>query len=249
MNRQLNIDSLADAIKNIYEQDPLNAHSAIESYLAHELEFNNITEKQSVIEQVRSYLGNNNSKSLASSFPTDDQFLRFCSILLGHHIETTDLQIEDLQQRLTESLTAIFETLNQLIRTINLTLLEDGQTQETIRFLIGEQLDGSIDTTPLEEHLNQIRTAFVTSHRAFKKAMHVTVENILKELDPDTLKNKDNGGLGFNPLRKVDSFNRYVNTYKNCSQWFESGRCMEEFLRSFEQQCAAMTNNPNEVTS
>lgn len=249
MNRQLNISSLANTIRNIYEQDPQNASSAIESYLAHELQFNSITEKQSVIEQLRSHLGNDTSKPIPSNFPTDDQFLHFCSILLGNRIETTDLQIEDLQQRLTKSLTAIFENLNQLIRTINLTLLEDGQTEETIRFLIGEQLDGSIDTTPLEEHLNQIRTAFVTSHRAFKKAMHVTVENILKELDPDTIKNKDSGGLGFNPLRKVDSFNRYAKTYKDCSQWFESGRCMEEFLRTFEQQCATIANTPKEVTT
>jgi predicted component of type VI protein secretion system len=161
-------------------------------------------------------------------------------------VQETDLTDGTIQQRLTEALTTIFETLNQLIRTINLTLLEDGQTQETIRVLIGEQIGGSRDAASLKEHLNQIRTAFVSSHRAFKTAMQITVEKILTELDPEAQTEKDEGGFKFNPLRKADAYKRYTHTYKECRQWFDSGRCMEEFLRAFEKQCAATAQNSQE---
>ena len=178
MSLQPNVSSLTKSIRNIYKQDPENASSAIETYLAQELTLNSTVEKQQVMEQLTTHFESSKLPPTHSQFPADEQFIRFCSILLGHPVKNTDLQGEDLQQQLSESLTAIFETLNQLIRTINLTLLEDSQPQETIRFLIGEQLGGSLDAAPLNEHLDQIRTAFVTSHRAFKMAMQITVEKI-----------------------------------------------------------------------
>ncbi len=248
MSLQPNISSFANTIRNIYKQNPDNAPSAIENFLTRELNFNTAPEKQEVMEQLATHFNSAIPEPNPSSFPADDQFLRFCSILLGQPVNNSDLQTEGLQQRLSESLTSIFETLNQLIEAINLTLQADNHPQETIRFLIGEQLAGSLDAKPLKEHLDQIRTAFVTSHSAFKAAMQITVEKILKELDPETLKEKSSGGLAFNPLRKVDGFNQYGKTYKKCRQWFESGRCMEEFLRTFEKQCSTTPQPPNEVT-
>jgi len=243
MNLSPNGASLADTIRNIYKQDIENAPVAIEAFLDQELKDHDNEKKQQILEDIIS------SFTASPALPpmpshTDDHFLRFCSLLLGHPVEEIDLKTEALQQRLTEALTIIFETLNQLIRTINLTLLEDGQTEKTIRVLIGEQLDNNHETTSLKEHLDKIKTAFVTSHRAFKRAMETTVETILSELDPDSLAGKDEGGFKFNPLRKAESFNRYEKTYKECRQWFDSGRCMEDFLRNFEKQCAAMANPP-----
>ncbi len=248
MSLQPNISSLANTIRNIYKQNPANAPSAIKNFLTRELNFNTVPEKQQTMKQLATHFEPVMAEQTPSLFPADDQFLRFCSILLGHPVNNRDLQTDGLQQRLSESLTAIFETLNQLIKTINLTLQEDDQPQETIRFLIGEQLTGSLDAKPLKEHLDQIRTAFVTSHTAFKNAMQITVEKILNELDPKTLKEKNSGGLAFNPLRKVDGFNQYGKTHKDCRQWFESGRCMEEFLRTFEKQCSTIPQPPKEVT-
>jgi len=238
MSLQPNVSSLANTIRNIYKQDPANASSSIENFLTRELNFNTVAEKQQTMKELVAHFKSTEPEQTPSSFPADDQFLHFCSILLGHPVNSKDLQTDGLQQRLSESLTAIFETLNQLIKTINQTLLEDDQTQETIRFFIGEQLTGSLDAKPLKEHLDQIRTAFVTSHTAFKEAMQITVEKILNELDPETLKEKNSGGLTFNPLRKVDGFNQYGKIYKDCRQWFESGHCMKEFLRTFEKQCS-----------
>ena len=238
MSLQANVSSLANTIRNIYKQNPETASSSIENFLKRELNFSTVTEKQQTMKALADHFQVAAPEQIPSSFPVDDQFLHFCSILLGRPVESKDLQTDGLQQRLSESLTAIFETLNQLITTINQTLQDDGQTQETIRFFIGEQLNGSLDAKPLKDHLDQIRTAFVTSHTAFKEAMLITVEKILNELDPEALKEKNSGGLGFNPLRKVDGFNQYGKIYKNCRQWFESGRCMEEFLRTFEKQCS-----------
>lgn len=244
MNSLPSTTSLADGIRTIYKQDTANAPSAIEEYLLQQLNHTSVVQRQQVIKDLVTHFAGTQPAPLPSTSFDDDQLLRFCSLLLGHPVEKIDLRAGALQQRLTDALTAIFETLNQLIRTINLTLLEDGQTQETIRFLIGEQLDGSRDTTSLEEHLDQIRTAFVTSHRAFKMAMQITVEKILAELDPDTLTKLDDSSFRFGPMRKADSFDRYGKTFKECRQWFESGRCMEDFLRTFEKQCSTMARNP-----
>lgn len=243
MNFPPNTTSLAATIRGIYNQDSVNAPAAIEAFLDQELSRHNTEKKLQKLEDLAAHFAPPQPTPLP--FPhDDDQLLRFCSLLLGHPVEMTDLNSEALQQRLTEALTIIFETLNQLIRTINLTLLADGQTEKTIRVLIGEQLDANRDTTSLKEHLDQIKTAFVTSHRAFKRAMEITVEKILSELDPEALTAKDEGGFKFNPLRKADSFNRYEKTFKECRQWFDSGRCMEDFLRNFEKQCATMANPP-----
>lgn len=240
MNSLPDTTAIADTIRTLYEQDVTDGASAIKTFLNHELSQFNEAQKQQTIKKLVTHFSESKLSQPSFSPFDDDQLLRFCSLLLGHPVDAVDLKAEALQLRLTEALTIIFETLNQLIRTINLTLLDDGQNQETIRFLIGEQLDGSRDNTSLKEQLDKIQTAFVTSHRAFKKAMQITVEKILTELDPDTLTGNSNNSAKFNPLRKVDGFNRYKKSYEQCLQWVDSGRCMESFLRNFEKQCATM---------
>ncbi len=238
---------LADTIRNIYRQNPENATGAIDAYLSRELIGSSVEEKYRVAEKLAVHFTRSEPLKRPSSSFADEQFLRFCSLLLGYPVRESDFTDGNVQQRLTEALTTIFETLNQLIRTINLTLLEDGQTRETIRALIGEQLEGSRDAASLKEHLDQIRTAFVSSHSAFKTAMQITVEKILSELDPEAELKNDEAGFNFNPLRKVDAYKRYRQTFKECRNWFESGRCLEEFLRTFEKQCAAAAKIPKEV--
>lgn len=244
MNSLPDTAAIADTIRTIYEQDVANGASAIEIFVNHELSQFSEPQKQQTIKNLVSHFSDSQLIQPPSSPFDDDQLLRFCSLLLGYPVNAVDLKAEALQLRLTEALTIIFETLNQLIRTINLTLLDDGQNQETIRFLIGEQLDGSRDDTSLKEQLDKIQTAFVTSHRAFKMAMQDTVKKILTELDPDTITGNSASGAKFNPLRKFDDFNRYKKSYKQCQQWVDSGRCMESFLRNFEKQCATMAKNP-----
>ena len=242
----LDISATAEHIRELYKANPANAAVAIENYLAQEMQAYDTTTKLQAIEHLSNQFAPAQRGHSTTDFQADEQFMRFCSILLGRPVKTKDLQGGELQKQLTESLTVLFETLNKLIMTINLTLQSNSHPQETIRFLIGQQIDKKLDAIPLKEHLEQIHSSFLTSHRAFKAAMRITVEKILTELDPEALQEKE-GGLGFNPLRKMDSLKRYAKVYNDCRQWFESGRCMEEFLRTFEKQCATMTNSPKEV--
>ena len=241
MNFQPSTDILTCGIRTTYEQNPDNAQDAIEKYLLKELHYVNFTDRQQVINDLITRFTCNHHSSETIPNVDDDQLLRFFSLLLGHPVDKGELEAEIIQQRLTQALTTIFETLNQLIRTINLTLLEDGQSQETIRFLIGEQLDGSRDITTLEEHLDQIKTAFVTSHRAFKRSVQITVEKILDELDPDSFQETGHSGFKIGLLRKADSFDRYSKSFQDCRKWFDSGRCMQDFLRTFEKQCTEIS--------
>ncbi len=241
MSSQSYIDSIAEDVSTIYQKNPTCAQDAIETYLLREFGHKTSHERQQAIDVLITRFAESKVSILTKHSFDDDQLLRFCSLLLGHPIEKGELEVEELQQRLTKALTTIFEILNQLIRTINLTLLEDNQSQETIRFLIGEQLEGNQDMKTLEEHLDQIRTAFVTSHRAFKRSVQITVEKILDELDPEKVCQTDSSGFKIGAFRKADAYDNYCKSYKDCHLWFESGRCMQEFLRTFEKQCAEMS--------
>lgn len=249
MNSHPDVALLADRVRTLYEENPEQALSSIENYLEQEIRRIPPEEKLTIIQELAANFAPALPTASGPSPQTDAQFLRFCSILLGQPVQATDLQGETLQTQLTEALTVIFETLNKLIATINITLQSGSQPQETIRFLIGQHLDDDLGTAPLQAYLEQIHTSFLTTHRAFQSAMKATVEKILTELDPESIAEKEGGGLGFNPLRKVDNFNRYAKRYSDCRKWFDSGRCMEEFLRTFEKQCATMLNSPKEVLS
>lgn len=247
MNTQPDVAFLAEHLRTLYKEDPENALPAIESFLEQEFPSTPPEEKLRIIQQLEASFTPIPAPAASFSLQPDAQFLRFCSILLGQPIQATDLQGGSVQTQLTEALTVIFETLNKLIATINITLQSGSQPQETIRFLIGQHLDDDLGTAPLQAHLEQIHTSFLTTHRAFQSAMKATVEKILTELDPESIAEKEGGGLGFNPLRKVDNFNRYGKRYSDCRKWFDSGRCMEDFLRTFEKHCATMINSPKEV--
>ncbi|MCW5201743.1 MAG: hypothetical protein QTN59_09980 [Candidatus Electrothrix communis] len=230
---------LVNGVKAVYARESArhaDVQASVEAYLLREFRHLDQRRRQEAIEDLVTHFAEQHVDARPVSREADKDFLRFCSFVLGYQIENDELATEELQQRLSEALTSIFETVNRLIRTVNMTLIDDGQTQETIRFFIGEQLDSGSGTVSLEEHLDQIRTAFVTSHRAFKRAVQMTVEKILTELDPETLAKNADTGLKFGPLRKAEVFEQYSRTFGEFRQWFDSGRCMEDFLRSFEQQ-------------
>ncbi|WP_339137011.1 MAG: type VI secretion system-associated FHA domain protein [Candidatus Electrothrix sp. GW3-4] len=213
-----------------------DVQASLETYLLRELRYLEQGQRQEVIEQLIECFAGQHSEVQPVAQDNDKDFLHFCSLLLGYRLENGELATEELQQQLNKALTSVFETINRLIRTVNMTLIDDGRTEETIRFLISEQLDSGSASVSLEEHLDQIRTAFVTSHRAFKRAVQVTVEKILTELDPEVLAKTADTGLKFGPLRKAEVFEQYNRTFAEFRHWFDSGRCMEDFLRSFEQQ-------------
>jgi predicted component of type VI protein secretion system len=140
-------------------------------------------------------------------------------------------------EKLADSLNTIFNKLNQLIRNIHTTLLGKSPEFETIRHIIGAELEGASPSISLENFLDQIKEAFLSAHEAFKKAANIRFQEILNELDPDLIAAQVENGLKFRPFRKAGYFEMYRERYQKLKKWFESGRFTEALLREFEKNC------------
>ena len=162
---------------------------------------------------------------------------RVCSLLLGQNVSIDDLSSTTLLENLADALNTIFNTLNQLIGVINMTFTGEGSPEQTIRQVIGFQLEGQGQGRSLETYLGQISDAFLTSQHAFKQAAHNKVRQMLSALDPEQIAAEARGGLKIGPLKKADMFEIYNQRYGKLHKWFSSGRFMEDFLREFEKNC------------
>ena len=159
-------------------------------------------------------------------------------LILGRRVEAEDLASAEFLERLAQSLNTIFDSLNQLISVINMSFSGGAASgDKTIRQFIGFHLEGGDHTGSLEAYLGQISAAFLTSHKAFKKAAYAKVEQILSALDPEQVAKERSSGLKIGPLRKAEDYDILSEKIGRIKQWFESGRFMEEFLREFEKNC------------
>jgi predicted component of type VI protein secretion system len=162
---------------------------------------------------------------------------RLFSLVLGGRVSETELASEEVLERLAGSLNELFDTLNRLIATIDATLGGGVAQDETIRHVIGDQLEGESASMSLERHLGRIGDAFFRSHEAFQSAARKIVGDILDELDPQRIHDAQEGGLKFGPLKKAESFDVYQNKYDRCRSWYESDRFTTDLLREFEKRC------------
>ena len=120
---------------------------------------------------------------------------------------------------------------------IDSTLLGKVRGEETIRQVIGFHLEGQDQTKSLESYLGQINKAFLQAQQASKNAAHQMTGKILQELDPEKISQEAGGRLKFGPLRKAELYDIYEQKIKNCRQWYESGRFMQDLQREFEKNC------------
>ena len=234
MIKDLDVNQMADTIRDIYSANPQQGRASIENYLRKNLdhwpEEHRVTALKAVLIEFE--------KSNDAMVPQEEEILsRLFSMILGGKVSRSELSSAELLDRLADSLNTVFDSLNELILTIGTTLEGDECTDETIRRFIGGHLLDENQTASLGTYLGKIRQAFLTSHRAFQKAAQKIVGDILDELDPDKLSVKRSGGIIFGPLRKAESFDTYVEKYATCRQWFESDRFLRDFLRDFENNC------------
>lgn len=167
----------------------------------------------------------------------DDPVLaRIFKLLLGRDISRMDAGPDELLESLADSITTVFQSLNQLIGSINTTLMGKQDMNETIRQVIGYHLEGGSRTKTLENYIGQIGKAFFESQEASKKAAHSKVLQILEELSPGKIE-KETDVSRLSPMRKARYYEAYELKFKKFEKWFESGRFMESFLREFEKNC------------
>jgi hypothetical protein len=238
------IEQLALEIRHIYEQDPAQARVSVEDYLDRKLQGLDITAKKQLISLLEAtFSPSPEPASISEHYLRQEYLLRFCSLILGRTLTPAELSSAETLEHLSESLNTIFDSLNQLVHSIRITLFLENNGNETIRHMIGSSLNGK-PSISLEQYLGEINSAFFLSHQSFKSAAGKIIDRILKELDPEQSAITDKSGFMFGAMRKAHSFDRYGKIFKNCKQWHDSGRSMEDFLKEFEKECQMLSQKP-----
>jgi len=237
MTKAIPIAEVAEEVRSIYRADPSRAETLIERHLQERLKDSGPAERKEFLARLtRAFAGEGPAGEAAHALPPE-VFARLFSLFLGERSGSIDLSSAELVDRLARSLNTVFEHLNEIVSVIHSTLLGRRSELETIRQIIGTNLQGEGGGTSLEGYLGQIREAFLTSHLAFQQTARTIVEKILRELDPEHLGDEDSGGLKFGPLRKAGLFDTYQEKFQKIRQWSNSGRFTEEILREFEKTC------------
>jgi len=168
------------------------------------------------------------------------------SMLLGERVGEVDVGSEQVIERLATSLNTVFDSLNELISGINATLMGKVSSTETIRFVIGSQLEQQDESKSLEGYVDQIKEAFAIAHQAFQDAAMTKMREILGELDPKKIEESAEGRLKFGPLRKAELFDIYQDKHRTLSNWLETGLLTEALLREFERICQRLYQEKGE---
>ena len=230
------LKKLTEEIKKLYSFSPAVAESSIEALLEGELEGGDIREKVAVIDSLKKNLIKKQEESEPATPVSIDTGImeKLIPLILGRCAST--LPADVLPEKLAQSLNIIFDSLNTLIGLINATLGTPGEGDETIRHIIGTNLETAASGKSLEEHLGQVRKAFLITQQAFKDASKSVLGNVLTVLDPKQMEPVQTG-LKIGPLKKAESFEIFEGKYSKCRKWYDSGRFMEDLLRQFEKNC------------
>jgi hypothetical protein len=237
MSEMISISQLAKEIREVYLSDKDGAETRLEQLLQNRLKNVSGPESLDVLSKLITEFDTGHPNKIGMLNTDNDIMYQIFSFLMGRDFPRTELSPTELIERLAESLKTIFDSLNQLISVINMTLTGEAYGDETIRQVIGFHLEGEERTKSLESYLGQINEAFLTVQRSFKKTAQLKVGQILKEIDPDQISAQGRGGLKIGPLRKAEYYEIYEEKFRRIKKWFDSGRFMEEFLREFEKNC------------
>lgn len=236
-NNSVSVGTLAGEIQTIFRSDPTHAESLIESHLLKRLEELSPGERNQVLEELtRKFTGDAVGSPTAPAVE-GREISSFCSLLLGRNISSNDLTSAEVAERLAQSLNTVFDSLNKTIAVIHSSLLGRKGELETIRHIIGSDLEGTGDFQSLQDYLDQIREAFLVAHRGFQQAARAEVDKILTALDPAPIADAEVGLFRFGALRKAEQFEIYKEKYEAVRGWVESGRFGEDLLRGFENIC------------
>ncbi len=230
--------NLKEEILRIYQSNPKRAERLVEDYLDETLKDYPLSEKISLLEDLLRQFELPPSQEVRKEIPFDSkEFSRLFSLIFGERLAEIDFSSPQLLEKLAQSLNTIFDSLNEIIQVINQALLGKKPELETIRHIIGSQLEGDEGRDSLQNYLSRIKEAFLLAHKAFQEAAHIKMLEILKELHPDTFESEGTKGLRFGPFRKAELFERYREKFQSLKKWFDSGRFDEELLREFEKIC------------
>lgn len=225
---------MTDEIRRIYKSDPSASAANIELYLGETLKGLPADERQSIIRDLARQFDIREAAG-DSGFSEKREYSHLFTLLFGKNVSKFDLSSEQHLEKLAVSLNTIFDNLNQIMGVIHTTLLGEQSELETIRHIIGTDIESQSRTDSLQDYLDQIRKAFLVAHMAYQQAAKNKVKQIMDELSPEKISAGAKGGLKFGPLKKAELYEIFEERYHACMGWIESGRLMEELLREFEK--------------
>ncbi|MBW2108070.1 MAG: hypothetical protein JRI36_05310 [Deltaproteobacteria bacterium] len=234
MDSEAQLDELSKDIRRACASDGTDCEGVIEALVSERLASLEPQQRLAALERLKGRFGETRSEVRDD----EDTAFQVFSLLLGREVSREDLSSAELLEKLAESLNTVFDMLNELVGVINMTLTGRGTGEETIRQVIGFQIEGQQRKQSLQSYLGQIKAAFLVAQQAYQKAARQKVQQILDELDPEKRAKEKGGGFKFGPLRKAELFDTYAEKFGTVKQWFESGRFMDEFLREFEKHAA-----------
>jgi hypothetical protein len=231
------MEALASGIREIHREKGAAAPTAIETYLEKELGSLSPEKKIEALDHLIEGIPEDHGPQRVPEALDTDLLSKLFSMLLGERVGEVDIVSEEVVERLARSLNTVFDSLNELIGGINATLMGRVSGTETIRFVIGSQLEQQDESRSLESYVAQIKEAFAIAHQAFQDAAMTKMREILGELDPKKIEASAEGGLKFGPLRKAELFEIYQDKHRTLRNWLETGLLTEALLREFERIC------------
>ncbi len=239
MATDLNTD-LVREIRALYESDPATAEARIEALLMRR--WRHVDEEQRLVrlgELERRFAGVEPASAGSHACTLEPEVVsRLLTLFLGAKAPRADLDHDQLMERLSQSLNTIFDALNQVIIAIHSMLLGQDSELETIRQVIGSDLQHPVPSDSLANHLDQIRQAFLVCHQAFLEAARNKIEEILGELDPRAMAEEQGGSsVTVGPWKRARLFDEFTARYEKIEDWFRSERFRRDILREFEKHC------------
>ena len=238
---EINMQQILEDIEGICSSAPSRAETLVESYLDNVLGSLSMKERIACLERLVSLNQPVSIDTVTHESQNGDALPGLISLLLGRPISANDLTPQEFSDRLIESFNLVFNSLNSLIESINTRLYGYTKGEETIRQIIGSQIEGTTRQDSLESYIGKVNQAFLTSHRAFSAAAKSIVSQILGELDPGKMMSEGTGGLKIGVLKKADCFEQFNEKYQVVKNWLESERFKDKLLREFEKNCRELS--------
>jgi len=231
------VDKLAERIREFVVQERSDLEISIEALLLSELGSLPFEDRLRRVEELVRYFAPGLLVEESQGGVDTSEAARFFSLLLGKRLSTEGLSAEEVTQKFVEAFTTIFDTLNRINMVIQSSLLGQGAELETIRQVIGAQIERIEGKSSVKEYLEKIQEAFLVAHSSFQLAARNVATEMLKEMDPVAIEASLKSRFRFWPLRKAGCFDVYHEKHEILMKWVESGHFNERLLREFEKLC------------
>ncbi len=236
------VPTIAEDLRAIHRSDKQSAEAVIEAYLNNRLREYGLADKIAIVEELAQQFHFNAAIEPKQASLQGDvesaELGRLYSRLMGNSIKTSGaLSSVEMNDRLSTAVNTVFDTVNRIISDIHNTLLGEKPELQTIRKIIGSQMEEESRHESLKAYLDQIQDAFLTAHEAFQEAARMKMAEVLNGLDPDRIVKTVDKGMKIGPLYKAELYEAYKARYGECRNWLDSGRFAQDLLREFERIC------------